>query len=561
VESLRDGRTVAIKGLGGYHLACDATNQAAVAGLRRRKRRDERPFAVMVVSMAAANALAHLGDEDRCLLQSVERPIVIVSRRADARLADAVAPDNPTVGLMLPYTPLHHLLLRAAGRPLVMTSGNMSDEPIAYRDDEAITALAAVADLFLVHDRDIDTRCDDSVAQVIGGTPTVFRRSRGYAPRPIRVPFRFSKPTLAVGALLKNTFALGVDDQVCLGPHIGDLENLETYASFAHAIERMETFLGVRPMVVAHDLHPDYLSTRYARERQAAVHVGVQHHHAHIASAMAEHGVTGPAVGVAFDGTGFGPDGTAWGSEFLWVDAGRYERVASCRPLALPGGDIAIRQVWRQALAVLLDAFDDAPPLDRLALFANVETHAVTVVRQMIAAKLQTPLAHGAGRLFDAAGAIGLARTESRHEGHVALTWNLIADPAETGRYPLAWRDETLRIFDWRPLFRALTHDVLAGVPPPTISGRFHNTLAAAIVEAVDAIRRARGAVPVVLSGGCFQNARLTETVVAGLGSAVQVVRHRLVPPGDGGVALGQAAVACAILDAGGPSVPEGLCA
>ena len=373
--ALREGRIAAVKGLGGFHLACDATNSGAVAELRRRKRRDEKPFAVMVASLDEAERLASLRDDDRRLLTSVERPIVLVECRRGCALADNVAPHNPTVGLLLPYTPLHHLLMADAGRPLVMTSGNVSDEPIAYRNDEAVSRLGTFADLFLLHDRDIDTRCDDSVARVIAGAPVVFRRSRGYTPRAVTLATPFATPVLACGALLKNTFCLVARDSAYLGPHIGDLENLETYESFSHAVERMETFVGIRPDAVAHDLHPEYLSTQYARQRRASAHIGVQHHHAHIASAIAEHGLAGPVLGVAFDGTGFGTDGTAWGGEFLLADYARFTRVGTFRPMTLAGGDVAIRQVWRQALAAVLDAFDGDGPLDRLAVLAGVLPH------------------------------------------------------------------------------------------------------------------------------------------------------------------------------------------
>jgi hydrogenase maturation protein HypF len=561
-EALRAGSVVAIKGLGGFHLACDATNGAAVATLRRRKRRDEKPFAVMMATLAAAEAVATLSDDERRLLTSVERPIVIVPRREPCNLAENIAPGNPTVGLMLPYTPLHHLLLADAGRPLVMTSGNVSDEPLAYRNDEALTRLGGFVDLFLMHDRDIDTRCDDSVARVIAGHPVVFRRSRGYTPRPLRVPFRFARPTLAVGALLKNTFCLGIGNVAYLGPHIGDLENLETYESFEHAVERMQDFVGIQPEVIAHDLHPGYLSTRYATSRPADVRVAVQHHHAHVASAMAERGLTGAAIGVAFDGTGFGPDGTSWGGEFLLVDEAGYTRVATCRPLALAGGDVAIRQVWRQALAVLLDAFDGDVDLEQFPVFAQIGEPEIRVVRHMLDAGINTARARGIGRYFDAAGAIGLGRTLSHYEGQIALDWNLAASPTETSGYPHAIDEDGDRlVVDFRPTFRVLAREVVRGTPAPIVSARFHNTLADATAVAVRRLRTRLGPLPVVLSGGCFQNARLTETIVAMLGSTVQVILHRSVPPGDGGLALGQAAVANAVVAADGPPTSEELCA
>ncbi len=558
---LAQGAIVAVKGLGGFHLACDATNDAAVAELRRRKRREEKPLAVMVASLGEAERLAVLGDAERRLLASPERPIVIVEGRPDTALAAGVAPGNPTVGLMLPYTPLHHLLIEGTGRPLVMTSGNLSDEPIAFRNDEALARLGEYVDIFLLHDREIDTRCDDSVARVIAGQPTVFRRSRGFVPRAIRVATAFARPTLACGALLKNTCCLGVGDAAYLGPHTGDLENLETFEAFEHAVGRLCQFVGVTPEVVACDLHPDYLSTRYARRHAAPVIVGVQHHHAHLVSALAEHGVSGPALGVVFDGTGFGTDGTAWGGEFLAGDARHATRVATFRPLPLPGGDVAIRQVWRQALALLLDAFGPEAPVDRLPLLCSVPRHERTVVTQMLEARINSPLARGVGRYFDAVGALGLGRAVARYEGQVALEWNLAADPAERGAYPYATADERgLVQIDLRPAVRALTTDLLGHTPAGVVSARFHNTLAEATTSVVAGLLARLGPTPVVLSGGCFQNARLTEGIVARLGSAVQVIRHHTVPPGDGGLALGQAVVADAQVRSGAPPTAEGLC-
>jgi hydrogenase maturation protein HypF len=552
-KALRSGQLAAVKGLGGFHFACDATNTEAVAELRRRKRRDEKPFAVMVATLADAEQLAHLTDDERRLLTSVERPIVIVNRRPDAILAPNVSPDNPTVGLLLPYSPLHHVLLADAARPLVMTSGNVSDEPIVYRNDEALTQLGAFADLFLLHDRDIDTRCDDSVMRIIAGRPVTFRRSRGYTPRAVAVPSLFVRPVLACGALLKNTFCLGVGDSAYLGPHIGDLENLETFESFEHAVGRMTRFVGMDPEVVAHDLHPEYVSTGYAQQHPAPIKIAVQHHHAHVASAMAEHGLEGPVLGVAYDGTGFGTDGTAWGGEILLAEYARYTRLATMRPIPLAGGDIAIRQVWRQALAVLSDAFDGAPPLGTIPLFAAVPAGDLVVVQQMLAGGVNTSLVRGVGRYFDAAGALGLCRQQSRHEGQIALAWNLVADPAETSEYPFGfYEDDGLTTMDVRAAFRALADDLRTGRTPATISARFQNTLARMTVEVVETLLRRLGRMPVVLSGGCFQNARLTESIVRHLGSAVQVVLHHSVPPGDGGLALGQAVVANALVQAGG---------
>ena len=550
------GQIVAIKGLGGFHLACDATSPKAVQTLRLRKRRDEKPFAVMVQDLNQASRVAVLDDEERKLLTSVERPIVLATRRTDGPLAPEVAPGNPLVGIMLPYTPLHHLLMREVALPLVMTSANLSEEPLAYRNDEALRRLAGIADLFLMHNREIETRCDDSVARVIDGAPVVLRRSRGYVPRGICVSARFDPPALGCGALLKNTFCIGTGDTAYLGPHIGDLENLETYRSFEESVARMEKFLRVQPAIIAHDLHPDYMSTSYALARSARTTIAVQHHHAHVASAMADHAGPGPVIGVAFDGTGYGTDGTAWGGEVLVARYETFDRVATLRPILLAGGDAAIRQPWRIALALLRDAFGGSAPLDDLALFDRIPAADISVVRQMIVAGFRSPLAHGAGRYFDGIGALVLARPDSRYEGQIALQWNGIADAAETGQYGYGIDQHQLPFeIDFRQMTREIVRDALAGVQPSTISARFHNTMVAATAEAVRRAAQIHGALPVVLTGGCFQNARLAEGLKRQLSERFQVYLHRRVPPGDGGIALGQAVVAAAIARSGSAGV------
>jgi hydrogenase maturation protein HypF len=550
-EALAQGRIVAVKGLGGYHLACDATASAAILRLRERKKRDEKPFAVMVLDLEAARALARIGPAEEELLASVERPIVLVRQRPGSGLAPEVAPGNPLVGLVLAYTPLHHLLARAAERPLVMTSGNLSEEPMAAKDDEAVRRLGGIADLFLAHDREIENRCDDSVARVIAGKPTVFRRSRGYVPRAVQLRRPVRRPVLACGAHLKNTFCLAAGDEAWLGPHIGDLDNLEATRAFEEQVERLQRFLGIRPEVIAHDLHPDYASTRYALARPEPVKIGVQHHHAHVAAAMGEHGLEGPILGLAWDGTGYGTDGTAWGGELLLVREGAFERLATLRPLRLAGSDEAIRQVWRIALVALDDAFDGAPPLERLRLFESVPARDVAVVRQMAARGLRSPLAHGAGRYFDALGALGLERPRATYEGQVALEWNLTAEETERGTYPFALAAEGDVVeADLRPLVRAAVGDLVAGVERGRVSARFHEGMADAAAALVRRAAREHGRLPVVLTGGCFQNARLAEGVLRRLQGDFDVRLHGEVPPGDGGIALGQALVADAVAEA-----------
>ncbi|HLA79775.1 MAG TPA: carbamoyltransferase HypF [Vicinamibacteria bacterium] len=547
-QALIEGGIVAVKGIGGFHLACAAGNPAAVRELRRRKHRDAKPFAVMARDLAACETLAALHDHERGLLTSVVRPIVLVERRPQAPLAAEIAPDSPLLGLMLPYSPLHHLLLAATGCPLVLTSGNLADEPLAVDNAEAVARLGSLADLLLVHDRPIETRCDDSVTRVIGGQPTVFRRARGYVPHPLAVARPFARPVLATGAHLKSTFCFGVGDTAHLGPHIGDLETEAACRGFDQAVAKMERFLGVRPEVIAHDLHPGYYSTAYALGRPEAVKIGVQHHHAHVASAMAEHGLQGPVLGVAYDGTGLGPDGAAWGGELLLADFQGFERLATFRPLPLAGGDLAIRQVWRLALALLDDAFEGDPPLARLPLFARVSERERTVVRQMIAGGVNTALGHGVGRYFDAFGAIVLGLSRSAYEGQVALLWNLAADGAERSAYDfeIAGGGGLLTV-DLRPAVRQAVGDLLAGRAASSISARFHNTLIRATAELVREALGRHGRLPVVLTGGCFQNPLLAIGVADALKDLVPVYLHRDVPPGDGGIALGQAVVADAV--------------
>jgi hydrogenase maturation protein HypF len=545
VAYLEAGLVVCLKGVGGFHLACDAASSEAVHRLRERKRRDHKPFAVMARDLAAARRLGHLREEEAALLTSVERPIVLVRRRLDSGLVWEIAPANPMVGLILPYSPLHHLLMARSAGPLVMTSGNLSDEPIARTDEEALKHLKDVADVFLLHDREIVARCDDSVTRVVAGRPMVLRRSRGYVPRPIPVARPFDRPVLACGGHLKNAFCIGAGDAAYLGPHVGDLDNLETVRAFEEAVEHLKRLLGVEPEVVAHDLHPGYLSTAFALRHPARIRIGVQHHHAHVASAMAEHRLGGRVIGVAYDGTGYGVDGTSWGGEVLIADAAGFERFATFRPLPLAGNEQAIREVWRLALVLLEDAYEGNPPLEALSLFRLVPEDDLATVRRAARVPGLWPLARGVGRYFDALGSLILGRTRSHFEGQVAQEWNLAADPRERGRYPFSLDNNSSPwSIDLREMVRAAVADLRCGLSPATISGRFHNTLAAVTAAAVRGAAEKHGALPVVLTGGCFQNALLAEHVLDSLVPDLRVFLHRQVPPGDGGLALGQAVVA-----------------
>lgn len=548
-DVLIDGGVVAVKGLGGFHLACSALDGRAVSTLRERKRRDEKPFAVMVRDLSEARAAAELTLLEEELLASPERPIVLLPRRARSAIVAEVSPDTPLLGLFLPYTPLHHLLLEAVGRPLVMTSANVSDEPICKDNDEALRRLRGIADGMLVHDREIAMRCDDSVARVIAGAPTVMRRSRGFVPRPFMLGAPVARPVLACGAHLKNAFCIAAGDTAYFGPHIGDLETVAALDFFEEAIDRMETILEIHPEVIAHDLHPGYLSTRYAEAREGCERVPVQHHHAHVVSATAEHGVEGPVLGLAFDGTGYGLDGSSWGGEFLHCSSSRFERLATFRPVRLPGGNLAMREVWRIAYALLDDAFDGAAPIDALRVFEGVADEEKRLVSQMLDRDLHSPPAHGVGRYFDAFGALGLNRPVSTYEGQVAIAWDFAAVADHPDSYSFTIDDEpTPMQIDMRPAVRATVADLRAGVGPGIISARFHNTLVDAVCTVAERLLAELGPLPVTLTGGVFQNARLCWGIEEKLRNEYEVLRHREVPPGDGGIALGQALIADAFL-------------
>ncbi|MEQ1907899.1 MAG: carbamoyltransferase HypF [Vicinamibacterales bacterium] len=544
-HALVDGLVVSVKGIGGFHLACDATSESAVQRLRARKHRDEKPLAVMVRTIEVADALADFGPAHRELLLSPERPIVLVDKRPGNLLAPSIAPGNRQIGLMLPYSPLHHLLLADVGRPLVMTSGNRSDEPIAFTNEDALARLGGIADLIVLHDRDIHTRCDDSVAAVVAGAPALIRRSRGYVPRAIDLHRPVSSPVLATGAALKNTFCLASGTQAFLGPHIGDLENLETYDSFTTAIERFQQFVDIRPEIIACDAHPDYMSTMYAEACRQPV-IAVQHHHAHVVSAMAEHGLDGPVIGLAYDGTGYGFDGTSWGGEVLWATPAQFERLATFRPIALVGGDAAVHEPWRAALALVLDAWDGILPEQAMSLMASVTPDEQQRMASLIRAGVQVSLARGIGRYFDAFGALFLDRRRAAFEGQVALQWNQVAEPSVTREYPFSIDESRSPMeVDLRPSLRAAIGERQAGVSVAEIAAAFHNTLAAATAAVVVRAAGQTGHLTVVASGGCFQNARLAESIQSALGH-FDIRFHQCVPAGDGGIALGQVVVASA---------------
>jgi hydrogenase maturation protein HypF len=558
-DLLREGRIVAWKGLGGYQLACDAMQPAAVEELRRRKRRSEKPFAIMVANPEFAATLCFLSSAERAALVSRERPIVLLRRRPGSPLAEAVSPGNPATGVMLPCTPMHDLLFRILrerwGREaaLIMTSGNISEEPIVIDNHEAEEHLAEIADAFVHHNRRIHTRVDDSVVRVVQGGTMLLRRARGYAPQPVFLG-RGEAEVLAVGAQQKNTLCLTRAGFALPSQHLGDLENFETLRFFEETLERMSRLFHVRPTAVAHDLHPGYLSTQLALKMESLRRIPVQHHHAHIASCMAEHRLQGRVIGVAWDGTGLGTDQTIWGGEFLAADYLGFDRFARLRPVLLPGGDSGVREPWRVARSYLLDtlgAIPGGPPWDRMA-----SPERLRIVDSMLQGRINTIPTSSAGRLFDAvASLIGLRHTVS-FEGQAAMMLEAAAqESADDSAPPYEYligagspNAGTLDL-DLRPMIRQILDDLARGDVQPRIAARFHATLVAAIAAVCSRMRADLGLDRVCLSGGCFQNALLLQGCVDTLrADGFHVFTHHEVPANDGGVSLGQAAIACEIL-------------
>jgi hydrogenase maturation protein HypF len=539
---LRAGEAVAIKGLGGYHLACDAANQAAVGLLRKRKKRGNKPFAVMAQDIGVAENLCRISESERTLLTSPRQPIVLLRRRESGSLP-GVAPGNPDLGIMLPYTPLHHLLFEGAEfKALVMTSGNLSEEPIVSREEE-LERLAGLADRFLTHNRPIRTAVDDSVVRVFRDRPLVLRRSRGFAPAPVDLG-RDGPDLVAAGGELKNTFCLTTSHYAILSQHIGDLGNYETLVFFRDTLDHMKRFFRVKPVAVAHDLHPAYLSTRAAAEMDLP-RVGVQHHHAHVASCMAEHRLEGPAIGVAFDGTGYGTDGAIWGGEVMVCDYARFDRLYHLRYVPLAGGDAGAREPWRAALAWLREAglsLADAPALEA------VDPRSLRVVERMLERRFGTVDTSSCGRLFDAVAALLGVCLENRYEAEAAMELEALAEGAgDPFGFDLAGEE-----IDLRQTIRELVVARRNGAAPANLAARFHATLAQAIGAACVRVRSGEKLNRVCLSGGSFQNMRLLEETVSRLERAgFEVFWQSAIPPNDGGLSLGQAVVARALVSAG----------
>jgi hydrogenase maturation protein HypF len=542
-DAMRNRQIGAIKGLGGYHLACDAGNESAVRELRRRKHREEKPLAIMVADLAAAKAICHVDPTEAALLAGPKRPIVLLKRRTDHEaICDAVAPGNPWLGIMLAYTPLHHILMRnLGGLPLVMTSGNRSDEPICSDNEQAVAQLSGIADLFLAHDRPISIRCDDSVTRVVDQVEQPIRRSRGYAPQPIRLPMSCAMPILAVGGQLKATFALGRRDQAFVSHHLGDLDQFDAYQAFEGDVQLYEKFFDIHPQYIVHDLHPDYASTAYARRRageQGLTMLAVQHHHAHVASCMADNGLDEPVIGVAFDGTGYGTDGTIWGGEFLVGDYRQFRRAAHLRNVGMPGGEQAIRQPWRMAASHLADSGCESP-----AWVQRQSASWLQATSKMLTSGFNTHVTSSAGRLFDAVASLIGVRDACSYEGQAAVELeSLAASASEDGVYPWSFEEP---VIDTRPLIRAVVDDVNRGVAAAAIARRFHEVMADLIAGVCKRLADETGLDAVVLSGGVFLNALLAGLAKQQLTKqGLRVFTHRHVPPNDGGLSLGQLAVA-----------------
>jgi hydrogenase maturation protein HypF len=547
IRLLAEGNILAVKGTGGFHLAVDAANDRAVRELRQKKQRDEKPFALMAEGLEEIRLFALSDPLEERFITSPERPIVLIRQRDGHSLSPAVAPANGYFGVMLPSTPLQHLLLRGNFPALVMTSGNLSDEPIAFRDGDARNRLGTIAPFFLTHDRAIRTRVDDSVIRIFQGNPLFLRRSRGYAPRAVPLPAG-QRNVLAVGGELKSTLCLTRGDRGFLSQHIGDLKNPETLASLEETAAQLQQILEIQPELVAHDLHPDYLSTRWARSMTGVPLVGVQHHHAHLASCMAENGLEGEVMGIIFDGTGFGPDGTVWGGELLVGGYESFWRAGHIRQVTLPGGDAAVREPYRMALSWLWEAYGPAAfelPLPFVEALSGVEKKLFTT---MIRKRINSPLTSSCGRLFDGVAALLGMRSRVSYEGQAAIELEGIAEQGEE-RPPFSFgldaTENGCQILDFREMIRELTNAHLAGENRATLARTFHRTVARGAAELCIAIREDTGLERVVLSGGVFQNRLLAEEVNdLLLARNFNVFTHRLVPPNDGGVALGQAVIA-----------------
>jgi hydrogenase maturation protein HypF len=549
---LKEGKIVAVKGLGGFHLACDATSDGAVFRLRERKRRYAKPLAVMVGDLAEAERYCRVSEEEKDILTSPRRPIVLLEEKENNTISTQVAGGLRRQGIFLPYTPLHHLLMREVDFPLVMTSGNISSEPIAKDNDEALERLGNIADYFLLHDRDILVRYDDSVTMAFRGGEYPIRRARGYAPYPVRLEKNYSTEVLALGAELKNTFCFLRGRHAFVGQHIGDMDTREALRHYREALQAIRRLFALEPQVIAHDLHPEYLTTHLAGE-YSLPSVGVQHHHAHIVSCMADNGIDGKVIGVSWDGTGYGEDGTVWGGEFLVCDRSEYQRAARLSTYPMPGGEACTTELRRMACGVLWEICDDEEEArNGFEAFLRLDGGEAANLASQLRSGFNTPLTSSAGRIFDAAAALMGLRHLAQYEGQAACELERLAAPGSS-RYPYGLvKANGLWEVDTRPLFRAMLEDVRKGCDREEVAGKFHAALASAILETCRSLAQGTGIGRVVLSGGVFQNELLATTVVEALESAgLSCFTHRRVPCNDGGISLGQAVVAASRAEGG----------
>ncbi len=548
-ELIHQGQIVAVKGLGGYHLVVDALNSDAVMRLRRRKLREEKPFAIMSPDLESIREYARVRPEEETLLTSVQRPIVLLQKRNPNLISEAVAPGNKYWGVMLPYTPLHCLLLKNGFSALVMTSANLSEEPIAIDNEDAFERLADIADVFLTHNRDIYLRSDDSILKYTAGHKRYIRRSRGFVPIPVFLD-REVPAILACGAELKNTICLTKGDKAFLSQHIGDLENMMTLDFFKLTVAHLQRILEVQPEIIACDMHPDYLSSLFAREQTDTRVIEVQHHHAHVVSCMSEHKLEGTVIGLAFDGTGYGPDGTIWGGEVLVADSRQFERAAHLAEVPMPGSNAAIKEPWRMAISYLHATFgENVLDLD-LPLLQEIEHHKINILLEMILKGVNCPQTSSLGRLFDAVAAIAGIRQQVNFEGQAAMELEMLAAGPSDAIYGIQWT--THGPFEIQPqtIIRAVVQDVHNGLSPAEISFKFHQTLIALFAEICETIRRRHDLNRVILSGGCFQNSLLLKGLIGQLEAKhFEVYAHQQVPANDGGIALGQAIVAAAQME------------
>jgi hydrogenase maturation protein HypF len=546
VELLKQGNILAIKGLGGYHLAADAANTDAVGRLRRRKNREEKPLAVMSADLATIRGYAAVSQEEEQLLTSIRRPIVLLRKKTPNPISDQVAPHNNYFGVMLPYTPLHYLLLKHGFTALVMTSGNLSEEPISIDNQDAFNRLAGIADYFLIHDRDIFLRSDDSIVRHIAGAARFIRRSRGFVPIPVFLKNEVP-PILACGAELKNTICVTKQEKAFLSQHIGDLENIATYEFYKLTIDHLKRILEIDPEIIACDMHPDYLSSQFAAEQTTIPNIQVQHHHAHVVSCMAENKLEGDVIGLAFDGAGYGPDGTLWGGEILIANSHEFKRTGHLATIAMPGGAAAIREPWRMAISYLQHTFgDDFLNLD-LPVLGEIEAGKVNILREMISKQVNSPLTSSLGRLFDGVAAICGMRKQVNFEGQAAMEFEMLAADSTEQIYDYQWVIGECYQLQTAPIVEGVVADIQSRVPIAKISAKFHHTLIRLFADFCDVVRRESDLNRVVLSGGCFQNATLLSGLIQALhDKEFAVFTHQQVPANDGGISLGQAAVAAA---------------